>query len=256
MQENKQEKSPIKQNILLYLEKKGITQYEFYKQTGVTRGVLGQNNGISEDNLTRFLAYYTDVNIEWLLTGKGNMLKEQERQNTAPIYTDSVNTEKTPTIKQLPIGEIPHTPEAIPFAEAARNGLNPIPLVTTRVAAGFGCADFAIEEADIKDYYVIPKFKNCHVDFMIEITGLSMYPRYNSGDVIACTVLHETKFIQWNKCHVIATREQGMLVKRIMPGEDKEHLRVISDNKDYPPFEIPVDEITGLAVVVGAVCLE
>lgn len=117
MQENKQEKSPIKQNILLYLEKKGITQYEFYKQTGVTRGVLGQNNGISEDNLTRFLAHYKDVNIEWLLTGKGDMLKEQERQNSS-IYSSSINTERAPTIKQLPIGEIPHTPEAIPFAEA------------------------------------------------------------------------------------------------------------------------------------------
>lgn len=174
MQENKQEKSPIKQNILLYLEKKGITQYEFYKQTGVTRGVLGQNNGISEDNLTKFLAYYKDVNIEWLLTGKGNMLKEQERQNSSLINTESLNIERTPTVKQLPIGEIPHIPAAIPFAEAARNGLNPIPLVTTRVAAGFGGADFTIEEADIKDYYVIPKFKNCHVDFMIEITGLSM----------------------------------------------------------------------------------
>ena len=57
MQENKQEKSPIKQRILLFLAKKEVTQYEFYKNTGVTRGVLGQNNGISEENISRFLAY-------------------------------------------------------------------------------------------------------------------------------------------------------------------------------------------------------
>lgn len=74
MQENKQEKSPIKQKILLYLDKKGITPYDFYKKSGVTRGVLGQNNGISEDNLTRFLAYASDVNVQWLMTGKGDML--------------------------------------------------------------------------------------------------------------------------------------------------------------------------------------
>ena len=73
MQENKQEKSLIKQNILLYLEKRGVTPYEFYKKSGVTRGVLSQNNGISEDNLTRFLAYAPDVNIEWLITGIGEM---------------------------------------------------------------------------------------------------------------------------------------------------------------------------------------
>ena len=74
MQENKQEKSLIKQNILLYLAKKGVTPYEFYKVSGVTRGVLSQNNGISEDNLTRFLAYAQDVNPTWLITGEGDML--------------------------------------------------------------------------------------------------------------------------------------------------------------------------------------
>lgn len=77
MQDNKQEKSPIKQRILLFLANKGVTQYEFYKNTGVTRGVLGQNNGISEDNLSRFLAYYPEVNIEWLMTGRGEMLTNE-----------------------------------------------------------------------------------------------------------------------------------------------------------------------------------
>ena len=74
MQENKQEKSPIKQKILLYLNKKGVTAYDFYKKSGVTRGVLGQNNGISEENLARFLAYAYDINITWLMTGEGDML--------------------------------------------------------------------------------------------------------------------------------------------------------------------------------------
>ena len=159
----------------------------------------------------------------------------------------------TPTI---PIGDISDEPEAIPFAEAARNGLHPIPLVTQKAAAGFGNGDFSIEESDVKEYYVIPKFKYCHVDFMIEVSGLSMYPHFNPGDVIACSILRNSQFLQWNKCHVIATREQGILVKRLMPGEDKKHLRAISDNKEYPPFEIPVDEITGIAVVVGHVGLE
>jgi len=75
MQEKQQEKSPIKQKILLYLANKGVTPYEFYKISGVTRGILQQNNGISEENITRFLAYATDVSPAWLLTGEGSMLK-------------------------------------------------------------------------------------------------------------------------------------------------------------------------------------
>ena len=69
--------SIIKQNILQYLEFKGVSKYEFYQKTGISNGILSQLNGISEDNLLRFLSYYTDVNTEWLLTGKGNMIKEE-----------------------------------------------------------------------------------------------------------------------------------------------------------------------------------
>ena len=199
----------------------------------------------------------SDISAEWLLTGKGTMLK-----NGNSSLTDLVRTDPAKNINYIPpttlIGSIPNEPEAIPFAEAARNGLHPIPLVTQKAAAGFGNGDFSIEEADVKEYYVIPKFKYCHVDFMIEVSGLSMYPHFNPGDVIACSILRNTQFLQWNKCHVIATREQGILVKRIFFALNNSviHLRAISDNKEYPPFDIPVDEITGIAVVVGSVGLE
>lgn len=88
MKEKQQEKSPIKQNILLYLGKKGVTPYEFYKKSGVTRGILQQNNGISEDNITRFLAYAPDVNPSWLLTGVGPMLLDV----APPAQVSSVNS--------------------------------------------------------------------------------------------------------------------------------------------------------------------
>ena len=84
MQENKQEKSQIKRNISLYLHKKGVSDYEFYKKSGITRGVLSQPNGISEDNITRFLAYAPDINVEWLLTGEGEMLKTKRTPDEAP----------------------------------------------------------------------------------------------------------------------------------------------------------------------------
>lgn len=70
-----QDKSIIKQNILKYLDFIGVSQYKFYKKTGITRGVLAQNNGMSEENITRFLDHYKNINTEWLLSGKGEMLK-------------------------------------------------------------------------------------------------------------------------------------------------------------------------------------
>lgn len=173
------------------------------------------------------------VNPSWLLTGKGDMLVKNDVQQ-------NVETKR----------------EAIPAMEGIPSDIAPIPLVTEHAAAGFGNDCFSIQESDVKDYYIIPKFRFNHVDFMIEVSGISMYPHFKSGDVIACTILHEAKYIQWNRCHVIATRDQGILVKRIMPSEKEGCFKIVSENKDFPPFDLPKEDITGLALVVGCVSLE
>lgn len=173
------------------------------------------------------------VNPSWLLTGQGDMLVQNDVQQ-------NVETKR----------------EAIPAMEGIPSDIAPIPLVTEHAAAGFGNDCFSIQESEVKDYYIIPKFRFNHVDFMIEVSGISMYPHFKSGDVIACTILHEAKYIQWNRCHVIATRDQGILVKRIMPSEKEGCFKIVSENKDFPPFDLPKEDITGLALVVGCVSLE
>lgn len=69
-QVNMKENSPIKKRILQAIDLKNITKYEFYKKSGITRGILDQNNGISEENIARLLEYMPDINANWLLTGK------------------------------------------------------------------------------------------------------------------------------------------------------------------------------------------
>lgn len=173
------------------------------------------------------------VNPSWLLTGQGDMLVKNDVQQN-----------------------IESKREAIPIMEEIPSDIAPIPLVTERAAAGFGNDCFSIQESDVRDYYIIPKFRFNHVDFMIELSGISMYPHFKSGDVIACTILRDAKYIQWNRCHVIATRDQGILVKRIMPSEKEGCFKIVSENKDFPPFDLPKEDITGLALVVGCVSLE
>nr|DAZ27429.1 MAG TPA: putative DNA-binding protein [Caudoviricetes sp.] len=92
MQEKRQESSTIKRNILRYLESKGISQYQCYKDTGITRGVLGQSTGISEDNLIKFLDHYKDVSIEWLITGDGDMLLDESATRTTQHVNGNNNT--------------------------------------------------------------------------------------------------------------------------------------------------------------------
>ena len=189
---------------------------------GLIRKAIANNTDIQGKWLVLIAENYPHISPEWLLTGNGSMFKE----------------------------ELPKATEVQPSESN-----NAIPFVSLSVVAGFGSADFKIEATDVKAYYVVPKFKDRKIDFMIEVAGSSMYPKYNSGDVIACKIIRESQFIQWNRVHVIATKEQGLVVKRIK--ENGEHsIMAISDNKDYPPFAIPMDEIAGIALVVGVIRLE
>lgn len=68
-------KTPIKERMLEYLDYKGITKYRFYKESGVSRGVLDKKSGIGEENIARFIAYAKDINLYWLILGIEPMLQ-------------------------------------------------------------------------------------------------------------------------------------------------------------------------------------
>lgn len=216
MQENKREKSQIKQNILTFLEREGISEYRFYKESGITRGILQQPNGISEENIARFLAYAPNVSPTWLLTGRGEMFIGQTKQSYINTKSSHFQLETRPRI---------------PFDAAA--GQLSIAL------------DSATED-DCEQIPVIPTFPR--YDFTIFARGDSMEPEFVSGDELACLFIKDSSFIQWGRAHVLDTA-QGIVVKRIFDNGDS--IICKSNNPNYPDFPIIKTEIYRMALVVG-----
>ncbi len=219
----------IKQRILQYLDFKGISKYEFYKKTSFSNGFLDKEGNIGSDKCEKICYVFPDIDLKWLITGNGDMLITGKQEKEALYVAE----------------DRPHY-----------GNLKPIPLVSQKAVGGFGNHSFAVEEKDVKEYYVVPKFKHKKIDFMIEVEGPSMYPKYNSGDVVACTIIKENSFIQWHKVHVVATLDQGIIIKRIEPSQKENYLTMMSDNEKYKPFDVPREEITGIALVVGVIRLE
>lgn len=243
------------------LQDKGLTKAGIAADLGVKPAKFSEilnNRMMAGTDMIASLCEKFSYSPIWLLVGEGPMLipgylKGRSKPAIAlGILSEPIPEDVQKELKRKMAAKKKTNSSQKMSGEAAKA----IPLVTPTVAAGFGSENFSIAEADVKDYYTIPRFRHTHVDFMIEVTGDSMTPHLNSGDIIACAIVRDSQFIQWNKCHVIATVEQGLLVKRLMPGTDSDHLRAVSDNTRYPPFDIPKSEITGLALVIGSVCLE
>lgn len=208
-----------------------------YKNKSSFSQILNGKVPLSKDFVERLCKIDNRISKTWIVSEIGNVLRNPDKSKQ--VYKDFNND----------ISNIVNEPSEV------YNNYPGIPLVTVTAIGGFGNAHFAISKQDVKEYYVIPKFKHKQIDFMIEVEGSSMYPKYNSGDVVACKIINEDGFIQWNKTHVIATKDQGIIIKRIKKNDDDSFL-MVSDNKSYDPFTVNKNEIDGIAIVVGVIRLE
>ncbi len=167
---------------------------------------------------------FPEIDANWLLRGEGPMLKED---------TDNV-------VK-------------VAKAEPSVDGL---PLVPIEAVAGFNGNDMPGVRLEDCLRYVVPEFAAAGAEYLIRVSGSSMYPKYSSGDILACRRIPEIDFFQWGKIYVIDS-SQGAMVKRIYQCEDDAACVLCkSDNDKYPPFTLPKSAIRSLSIVIGVIRLE
>jgi len=211
-----------------FIEFQGISVSSFERKisasNGMIRKAITNNTDIQSKWLSVIIDNFPSLNIEWLLTGKGEMLHEK-------IFNESKQNKKLAHISNLEKG---------------------IPLIPTVAFAGFGLATF--EDVQIEHYYDVPEFKQA--DFLMRIKGNSMYPKYSSGDIVACAIIEDRLFFQWNKIYAINTSSQGVLVKRVKKSTFPECILLVSDNSQYDPFDVPLSDIAKIAIVIGVIRLE
>lgn len=71
-----------KDNLLKYIELQGIKKSDFYRSTGLSNGFLDKNANISSDKIEIIISNYPDLNLYWLITGQGEMLKSEDIQGS------------------------------------------------------------------------------------------------------------------------------------------------------------------------------
>lgn len=211
--------APIKQRIIQFIDFKGFEKKYFFELHDISASNFRSQSLKSEvggDVIAKISSHYPELNPEWLITGKGNMIKTIDQKTVEPQI----------------IGK---------------------PLIPLDALAGNGAGGFTIMEHDIKEYYNVPEFN--HANFMIKVSGASMQPKYYGGDVVACKTVTDWTFFQWNRVYVLDTA-QGAIIKRVKQGSDDDHLLLVSENKNYEPFEIAKTDLNGLALVIGVIRLE
>lgn len=210
-----------KSNLLIFIKEKNLSKTDFYKKTGLSNGFLDKGGSVTSANLETILNTFPEISLDWLVTGRGPMLRSD-------------------------------LPAAHPATEPGAG----IPLIPIEAVAGLPTDDPVGTRFIDCAHYIIPDFANLNVEYMIRVSGSSMYPKYSNGDILACRRVHDVLFFQWGKIYVIDS-SQGALVKRVFQDEDPDRILLVSDNREhYPPFSIPKSDIRSLSIVVGVIRLE
>lgn len=206
-----------KQRILQFIEYQGISKQFFFNETGLKRGLL------DADKLDSSIS---DIYLAKILATYSELNPEWLLTGQGDMLLSNSVAKLRASIPLIPIGAM----------------------------AGWGEGEMQIMDRDLK-HYEVPDFVELRADFMITVKGDSMYPKYHTGDLVACKKLPLDTFFQWNKVYVLDT-VQGAMIKRVNKSEEPDHIRCISENPTYEPFDLGLQDVNALALVLGFIRLE
>ncbi|WP_281323759.1 LexA family transcriptional regulator [Flavobacterium sp. IMCC34518] len=223
----------IKKRIIQLLEYKGIAKEEFYKKIGVTsanfRGKASETP-VNSKTIENILSEISDLNLDWLLTGTGSMLKEKLNAFSEP----SIN--HTREEKKL-----------IPLYDG-------VATAGTLETAMLDPTHESVEMIDAGDW-----FRDATA--AMRVHGDSMYPEYKSGSIAALREVQNKRLVVYGQDYLIETTEYRV-IKRLQKSDLPQNWLACSVNEEkyessgrliHEPFDVHIDDVKRLYQVLGNV---
>lgn len=227
----------IQDRIRQYISFKGITPYKFCKDLGFSLGYLDKKGAIGTDKYLKIIEYYPDINPYWLLTGKGEMLKQNNEINSYDINS-SLNIQ---TVSDLG------------YSYDKKIEEQEINLYDINAAANLQTL-FELGQQNVIGKLRIPNLPRC--DGAIYLRGDSMYPLLKSGDIVIYKILNNLSNLIFGEMYLIDYSIDGddyLVVKYINESDIDNHIRLVSYNQHFGPIDIPLSSVRSIAIVKASV---
>jgi phage repressor protein C with HTH and peptisase S24 domain len=210
------------------LKAKRIDREAFAKLIGNTLGTVNQmlsgGTRVSEIALLKLNKTYSDINVEWVLTGEGEMLLEQ----------NSTNSVSEPIV---------------PYETISPRGRQII-IVPLAAQAGFTntfqeeWSEQAPRYVEFPDYLALGRIEG--EARLYQVRGSSMEPRVMSGDWVLCRLLNHGREIESGHMYVVITRS-GITLKYAELDKKKNGLWLLPANREeHQPWLVAWEEVLSL----------
>ena len=222
----------MKERLLEFLVYLGIGQNKFEEKVGLSIGYINKLKGDMKLNtIDKITSTYSELDKEWLITGKGSMLKSDS--GNVQFYT----TEQVPINKRL----IPLWDDVSSVGGKLKKGYSANMESNSKPAEWIDPGDWFKNATDAIRHYE---------DSMIE---------YPSGCILALKEVYDRQLIVPGKDYVIETSEYRITKK--LQSSNSEYIRVRSTNEEkyedgeliHGPFNIQQKLIHKIFEVLGYV---
>lgn len=210
----------VKERIKKFIDHEGLSISAFEKTIEVSNGYVNSiSKNIGIDKLNVIVEKYPQLSLEWLITGKGEMLKP-----TLPT---------TKTNKLL-------MPKVVVVDDKDNER---IPLVPIRAQAGYLTGYDDITFIESLPTYSLPNMTNGTYR-MFQVKGLSMYPTLQDSSYVVGRFVDDWLALSSNRVCVVVTQNDGIIVKRVTNTLEKYRtLYCRSDNRDFPHLSVAAEDI-------------
>ena len=212
-------KSTIKDRLLLFIKHLGISKNEFAEKTGFGQGALSKivsgKEGFGVNKLVNIFTTYPQLNKDWLLFGTGEMLIKTEAEKKAEERREKIS-DAFEEFKARPKSSSQAVSVRPVLVTVDSNLKENITLVPVTAKAGYlvGYADPEFVES--LPAFAIPGFSN-DIYRAFEVEGFSMLQFQGAGlyptDIVIASYVENPLMIRDNRVYVIVS-DQGLIIKR------------------------------------------
>lgn len=224
--------APIKSRIVEFLDFQKIKKTEFLTNVGIAQSSLRGKAGESEiggEAIAKILSKYPEINAEWLITGIGEMFKEEQEVEVKQIFQSKAIEKK-------------HEQQIVNlYSFEASAGLKEL---------------FDNKGDNILDTIMIPNLPRC--DGAIHIVGDSMMPILKSGDIILYKeVTPRIDSIIFGEMYLVSVvMEEGIyltVVKYIRRSKKNGYITLASENPLHEDTEVDFRRVNAMALVQASI---
>ncbi|MCH5307249.1 MAG: LexA family transcriptional regulator [Prevotella sp.] len=200
----------------------------------VSQALNGNKRYLNKKFVTAFCSAFPGVfNLDWLLTGEGEMLADPQRGPSAPdARTIRTNTADRPHQQQA---------QSSPAAKGK-------PYYNVDFALGFDIMEN--DQTQNPDYLIdFPPYNDC--DLFCNAHGDSMQPTISNGDIVALRHVGDISYLINGEIYAIVTTNGLRTIKRVRDNGDT--LTLIADNPAVAEQVIPKTAVTHVYHVRGTI---